>query len=71
MNCYFQSSFLDARKWLEEIKTRSPKDVSVILVGNKCDLLEAADHVVEYNTAKVTYNITIISMGRNVLYCKA
>ena len=36
----YKDSFIEVKNWLKEIKENAPDDISLILVGNKCDLSE-------------------------------
>eukprot|EP00922_Rhytidocystis_sp_ex-Travisia-forbesii_P055343 GHVS01081949.1.p1 GENE.GHVS01081949.1~~GHVS01081949.1.p1 ORF type:complete len:251 (+),score=49.55 GHVS01081949.1:216-968(+) len=48
-----KNTFLDASKWLEELRQNAEPDIVVMLVGNKVDLVEKepADRAVTYEAA--------------------
>lgn len=53
-----RKSFENIGKWMKQIKDNAPADVNILLVGNKCDLLE--NRQVTYEEAKAlaeTYKI--------------
>lgn len=68
-----EQSFTGAKKWIEELKEKGMDNLVIILVGNKCDLLE--DHstreadVSEYmnsNIHRLTYYKASCKTGKNI-----
>ena len=52
---YYQDSFEHTKTWLNEVDRYASADVSKILVGNRCHLVEKK--VVDFTTAQVKYTL--------------
>lgn len=62
-----KESFLNVKKWINELRMNGDKDVIIVLVGNKCDLednrmvsIEEGSELAKEQSKKIHYNITII-----------
>ena len=40
LTCADRQSFLNTARWVEEVRTERGKDVVIVLVGNKTDLVD-------------------------------
>lgn len=38
-----RQTFINAKQWLDDIREQAPEDISICLVGNKCDLEDARE----------------------------
>ena len=64
-----KESFLNTKRWISEIKEKGPKNLLIILVGNKADLIK--DHKVDLNMAdsfakKHDLKFKIVSAKENI-----
>jgi Ras-related protein Rab-8A len=65
-------SFENVEKWMQQIEENAPKNISKILVGTKCDLIE--DRSVSFECAErlaKSYNMTYLEVssktGANIM----